>query len=149
MSGSSCAGCLIILIAACLAILTPTHAFLERFRPDVVANLRKRCQGNQFFLSNTPAMASADTDVMPSKELLTLEDIEEFSEQQAIYLSATTLGPLFRVVARDEEETILAYADGFTVPALSYMHLDTLQVVRTRRKETTTVTKDMVISDWV
>uniref|UniRef100_A0A6V1NRK6 N-acetyltransferase domain-containing protein n=1 Tax=Heterosigma akashiwo TaxID=2829 RepID=A0A6V1NRK6_HETAK len=99
------------------------------------------CSGKKVLKHQRWMGASGDG---PGSGVLSLEDIEAFAERQDLYLSVSTMGPLFRVVARDGEETILAYADGFT--AGKFMHLDTLRVVRTRRKENATITKDMVTS---
>ena len=49
---------------------------------------------------------------------------------RGLYLYARTLGPFYRIVIRDKDESgkVMAVSSGFTVPAMGLMHCDSLEI---------------------
>ena len=63
---------------------------------------------------------------------VTASEIIQYAEMQGSSLSVSTMGPLFRVVARasHNESIILGYCDGAIRPSGAILHLDSMKVFK-------------------
>ncbi len=63
---------------------------------------------------------------------VTASEIVQYAEMQGSSLSVSTMGPLFRVVARasHNESIILGYCDGAIRPSGAILHLDSMKVFK-------------------
>jgi len=121
-----------LLLAMMMMMMTTLVA--EAFvRPPAPAAATRRSRSSGRRLLAAPA-AGSSSKANAGDGLLTREEIEACAADFGIELKLTTLGPFYRVIARlkGQAETAepMGYTEGFVVPLLGLVHLDTMQVRR-------------------
>jgi hypothetical protein len=106
----------------CLCFLPLTKAFLFLYRGSSSSNALVATSQ----LATTDVIASDDTTIWSRDQL------EDFADRQGVVLSLTTLGPLYRAVARPKhnQTLILGYVEGFVRPTGNLLHVDKMEVFR-------------------
>lgn len=122
-----------LLLAIMMMTTLVAEAFVRPPTPIAAAAATRRSRSSGRRLLAAPA-AGSSSKANAGDGLLTREEIEACAADFGIELKLTTLGPFYRVIARlkGEAETAepMGYTEGFVVPLLGLVHLDTMQVRR-------------------
>ena len=136
----------LLLTVALYRILPGTNAFVHN---TLLSHRRQEPSGKYSFpqlraISNENEAAAAtnntNTDTIWSREKL-----EEYAARQGVVVSLTTLGPLYRAVARPlyNQTLILGYVEGFVRPSGGLLHVDKMEVFRAVVRQCRRDTRDI------